>query len=321
MNTGEAENPWASFCMSTYKRPELLKTQLSIILKQTFTDFEVVISDNDPDSSAKQIVLSFRDNRLKYFSNVENLGMINSFNKSIERSKGSYIVMITDDDPVLPEMLESFHKIITENPDFGIYCGCERAGVKRGKIEKLDSHDFIFQLLHPQRTKNLLWSSCLLDAQILKYTGGMPNYGSPHLADHAMLARCGGVNGGVMINQMYSSLTEHDNNFSKSNIELYHTASCNFYQLIVDSFEQKAYIQNHSNALTKHLERWFITYSFALRKYYTFKTPDRKKIEFINSDAKKVLELPFMVQVKKRYFLKLFIFKIKTTLIKLGLFK
>lgn len=321
MNTGEAENPWVSFCMSTYKRPELLKTQLSIILKQTFTDFEVVISDNDPDCSARNIVSGFQDIRLQYFSNVENLGMNKSFNKSIERTRGRYVVMITDDDPVLPEMLESFHKIINENPGFGIYCGCERAGVEKGKVEKFGHHDFVFQLLHPLRTKNLLWSSCLLDAQILKDTGGMPNYGSPHLADHVMLALCGGVNGGVMINQMFSQLTEHDNNFSKTNIDLYYIACQEFYRLIISSFDEKAYIQLGENALLKHLERWFITYSFALKKYYTHSSPDEQKIKSIKADAKKVLALPFMQQVRNRYYLKLAIFNLKSVLIQLRLLK
>jgi len=321
MQTGALEIPWVSFCMSTYKRPALLKTQLSSILQQTFSNFEVVISDNDPDCSARETVSGFQDKRLQYFSNVENLGMIKSFNKSIERARGRYVVMITDDDPVLPGMLESFHKIITENPGFGIYCGCERASVEKGKIEKFGHHDFVFQLLHPLRTTNLLWSSCLLDVQILKDTGGMPNYGSPHLADHVMLALCGGVNGGLIINQMFSQLTEHDNNFSKTNIDLYYIACQEFYRLITLSFDPKAYIQNGENALLKHLERWFITYSFALRKYYTHNSPDEQKINSINANAKKVLALPFMQQVRIRYFLKLAIFKLKSVLIQLRLLK
>ena len=111
MNTGEAENPWVSFCMSTYKRPELLKTQLSTILKQTFTDFEIVVSDNDPDCSARNTVSGFQDIRLQYFSNVENLGMIKSFNKSIERSSADFIVMVTDDDPVDIDFLQTFYNL------------------------------------------------------------------------------------------------------------------------------------------------------------------------------------------------------------------
>lgn len=321
MQTGNVKLPWVSFCMSTYKRPTLLKKQLSIILEQTFGDFEVVISDNDPDCSAKEIVLNFEDNRLQYFSNVDNIGMTNSFNKSISRSKGKYIVMITDDDPVVPNMLETFYAIINLHPGLGIYCGCERSRSKTGAIEKFDRYDFVFQLLHPKYTKNLLWSSCLLDAQVLKNIGGMPNYGSPHLADHAMLALCGSSNGGLMINQMFSNLAEHDANFSKTNIELYYKACVEFYNLVINSFKQNAYIRKNENALLKHLERWFITYSFALRKYYTHTMPDNPKIKIINSESQKVLAMPFMAQLKIRYLIKLTVFKIKSILIKSNLLK
>ena len=40
--------PWATFCMTTYKRPEFLMEQIQTILKQTFTSFHIIISDNDP---------------------------------------------------------------------------------------------------------------------------------------------------------------------------------------------------------------------------------------------------------------------------------
>ena len=74
--------------MSTYKRPVLLEKQLKSILLQSYHNFEVVISDNDPGRSAEEIVLKLGDPRLKYYANSENLGMIRSFNKSIERSRG-----------------------------------------------------------------------------------------------------------------------------------------------------------------------------------------------------------------------------------------
>jgi hypothetical protein len=120
---------------------------------------------------------------------------------------------------------------------------------------------------------------------------------------------------------MFSNLAEHDTNFSKTNIELYHIACQQFYKLIVDSFEQKTYLQNQSNALLKHLERWFITYSFALRKYYTHTNPSNQKIQSINVDAQRVLALPFMIHIKRKYFLKLIIFNIKTIFIRLKVLK
>ncbi len=102
---------WVSFCISTYKRPELLKQQLALLLTQTFKDFDIVVSDNDPEASANSVCQSLNDNRIRYFHNHDNLGMIKSFNKSIERAETDYIVMVTDDDPIQPEFLSYFRTI------------------------------------------------------------------------------------------------------------------------------------------------------------------------------------------------------------------
>ena len=313
--------PWVSFCMSTFKRPSLLKVQLESILRQTFKKFEVVISDNDPEASAEEVVKTVGDKRLKYFPNNVNLGMMKSFNKSIQRSRGKYIIMITDDDPVIPEMLDEFYDVINKYPDAGIYCGCSRSGKSAEQVEHFNKSDFLFQILNPRLTTNLLWSSCIIRKNILMEIGFVPDYGSPHLADHAMIALCGDKAGGVLINKMYSELTAHENNFSKTNIALYYVACNEFYNLISKSVEKKHYIKNGENALIQHLERWFITYSFSLRKFYTYQNKDQTKIEEINIESKKILNLKYLRSVKVKYLLKLIAFKLKEPLILLRIMK
>src|SRR5450432_4216596 len=122
-HTGEA---WVTFCMSTYKRPVLLKNALKLIAKQTFRNFEVVVSDNDPEGSAKPVVESFNDKRFRYFFNEEDLGMIRSYNKSIERASTPFIVMITDDDPVSDNLLEELFQLHNQYKGHSIYCGFQR---------------------------------------------------------------------------------------------------------------------------------------------------------------------------------------------------
>src|SRR6187402_2207739 len=111
--------PLVSFCMTTYKRPALLKKTLSQLQGQVFRDFEVVISDNDPDASAGPVIRELQDGRFKYYHNEENLGMVKSFNRSIARSTGTFIVMITDDDPVYPDMLRTLFDLYRQFPGYG----------------------------------------------------------------------------------------------------------------------------------------------------------------------------------------------------------
>ncbi|ANH80766.1 hypothetical protein A8C56_07030 [Niabella ginsenosidivorans] len=314
-------NPWVSFCISTYKRPVFLKSQLNLLLQQTDPNFEIVISDNDPEASGKAVVEQLNDQRLKYYRNDDNLGMIRSFNKSIERASTEYIVMVTDDDPVDTNMLHEFKTVINNYPGYSIYCGCVRTGKSENEIECFSATDFSFQLLHPKLTLNFLWSSCVLKKQTVLNIGGMPDYGSPHLADHAMLALCSKEQGGLFINKMFSHLNKHDSNFSKSNFNLYYIAGTRFIALMTKAFPEEFYIKNGENAIAKHLKKWFITNIFILKKYFTITNPNPEKAKEVDQLAHNLLKLSLIKKFKTLYTFKLIVFNIKKCLKKVGILK
>jgi glycosyltransferase involved in cell wall biosynthesis len=47
--------PKVSICIPTYKHPDLLKVAVDSRLAQTFQDFEVVISDDSPDTRTEEM--------------------------------------------------------------------------------------------------------------------------------------------------------------------------------------------------------------------------------------------------------------------------
>jgi glycosyltransferase involved in cell wall biosynthesis len=315
------EKPSVSFCMSTYKRPGFLKEQLECISRQVFTGYQVIISDNDPEASARKVVEDFNDPRVLYFLNGTNLGMVKSFNNSLARADTEYVVMITDDDPVYPAMLQDFFDIVVKYPGFPIYCGCKRTGREEGQVEVFDKDNFLFQMLHPKLTQDILWSSCLLRRDAAVAAGGMPDYGSPHLADHALLALCSKDEGGVMINRVYSEFSSHAANFSKANFELYYIGCEKFYTLITGNFQESAYRKGRENALVRHLEVWFITMAFNLRKFYAHHKKDEDNFNNASVSLSKILALPFMKGIYPKYIFKRIIFYIKYPFYQLGILK
>jgi len=50
------KKPLVSFCISTYKRLDLLDRMIQKLLKQEYKKFEVIICDNDPKGSSKEII-------------------------------------------------------------------------------------------------------------------------------------------------------------------------------------------------------------------------------------------------------------------------
>ena len=314
----EENKPWVTFCMTTYKRPEFLKKQLLSLSRQTFSNFQVVISDNDPDASARKIVEAFNDQRFCYYHNGENIGMIASFNKSIHKAITPYIVMLTDDDHVDENMLKEFKAIIEKYPGYPIYMGCKRSDKEHDEIEIFDNENFIFQFLHPGRTSIILWSSCLLDRETVQEFGGIPDFGSPHFADHALLLLCGKNKGGVFINKMYGSLASHDQNFSKSHFDLYYKGCVGFYNFITSNFEKKFYKKDNINALEQHLQKWFLDNYFALKKYFTYKNYQEETLNEIKTFSEKILSLSFMKSALSKFRIRqlLFLFKVPFFFIK-----
>lgn len=303
--------PIVSFCISTYNRPVLLQKQLQLLATQTYASIEVVVSDNDPNRTAEAVVTGMNDPRFKYFANVTNLGMVKSFNKSIERSTGEYVVMVTDDDPVMPNMVSEMMQLVKTHPIYPVYCGCLRTNKAEGAVDTYSADDFLFQLLHPALTVNFLWSSCLLKREVALQIGGMPDFGSPHLADHAMLGLCSAYGGGVIINKMYSSLSSHDMNFSKSNFELYYIGCREFHKMITEKFPPAAYQKSGDDALMAHLKEWFIANSFTLRKYFTYNNPNKTMVADVAANSRKILQLPFMRRYATWYTIKCIIFYCK----------
>jgi len=296
-------SPWVSFCISTYKRPDFLKTQLASLLDQKDRNFEIVISDNDPDGSARLIVDSFEDSRIRYFVNEENLGMIKSFNRSIERARTEYITMVTDDDPIDRSFLEVIGGLRQQYPGYSLYGGFLRAGKATDDVEEIKKDFFISEILPPFKTPSILWSSCILKRSDVIQIGKIPEYGSPHLADHALIVLTGSINGGVIINNMYSNLTQHEYNFSKFNFETYTSGCYGFYNVLKNFIDQTGIPKENELAIRQHLNKWFITCIFNLKRYYKIRK-NREVLLVLDACAKSILSFPFMRDVKVKYYFK-----------------
>jgi len=82
-------SPLVSFCLATYKRPERLSSVLASIRAQTIRDYEVIVSDNDPEQSSRVTVESICDARFRYISNSVNVGMVKNFNVALSHARGA----------------------------------------------------------------------------------------------------------------------------------------------------------------------------------------------------------------------------------------
>ena len=304
---------WVTFCISTYQRPALLEKQLKCLLDQSFPDFEVVVSDNDPVGSARETTAAFDNKKIKYFHNGENLGMMRSFNRSIDRAETDYIVLITDDDPVEKDFLSDMHKLYQQYPGYSVYGGFQRTLTKKNELEIIKKDQFIAEILDPKKTPDILWSSCVIKKQTALEIGKIPDFESPHLADHALIVMAGSRQGGVIVNRMYSILTQHDKNFSKSNFH-YYTAGCKgFYDTMMTFCKKENDFEKNRKVVMRHIGTWFITNIFNLKRYHTLQK-NQEVVRQVEACAKQIMAFPFMRVFKPAFYAKNVVFNVKKML-------
>ena len=313
--------PFVSFCFTTFKRQNYLQATLESILKQRFIDYEVIVSDNDPEESGKVVVEGFSDVRFKYFPNIENLGMKKSFNKSLERSSGEYVVMIADDDPVYPDMLETLINLRNKFPGYGMYLGgcdwlcthheiAKLYGMKVGTntclsnehnlnyTEAFEPEDFVKNLFTFKIFPHYLWSTGMVKRSILIEKGGVPDYGTPFLGDYAYLSIMGSHSGCVIINKSLGCQTLHDENFGRNQNDQLVIAAKKFPEYL----ELKMIHLKNWPAIKLQIENfvgiWLVSHLVFLNNY------SKSKNNSLEIAVKEIFEIKFMRKFKLKYFLK-----------------
>ncbi len=107
--------PLFSIGVTTFDRDELLRQTLVSIAGQTFKDFEVLISNDNPARKVSAETVGIKDPRFKFINQDVNLGEIRNMNYLLNKSSGRYFTWLADDDLYLPEFLASVYEAITSN--------------------------------------------------------------------------------------------------------------------------------------------------------------------------------------------------------------
>lgn len=105
-----------SILLPVYNAESTIRETIDSILNQTYTDFDVVIINDGSSDNSEQTILEYKDERIHYYKNESNRGLIYTLNRGIELCKGEYIARIDADDIMLPTRLEEQIKFMEEHP-------------------------------------------------------------------------------------------------------------------------------------------------------------------------------------------------------------
>ena len=133
-----------SVMIPIYNAESFLNDAIDSVLSQTFSEFELLALDDGSSDLSKEIVLSYKDTRIKYISCKHNF--INTINKGIRLSKGKYIALLDHDDMMMPYRLCTQYSFMEEHHDIAACGGYMHSFGRRSELMKVpEKHDDIIE--------------------------------------------------------------------------------------------------------------------------------------------------------------------------------
>lgn len=123
-------SPLVSVVLTTYKRPSYLKRAIDTVLGQTYTNYELIIVDdnNEDDEFRKQTANVIKEcapnDKIIYVKHEKNRGGSAARNSGARIAKGKYVAFYDDDDEWYPKKLEkqiNYFEFL-DNSVGAIYC-------------------------------------------------------------------------------------------------------------------------------------------------------------------------------------------------------
>jgi len=114
--------PKVSVCIPVYNREDYISEAIDSVLRQSYTNFELLITDNCSTDKTAEIVKEYAssDSRIVYHRNERNLGVVGNMNRGLILARGKYIKFLFSDDLLAPECVEVFVEKMDEHRDVSL---------------------------------------------------------------------------------------------------------------------------------------------------------------------------------------------------------
>lgn len=122
--------PFITIAVPTYRRLPTLRRAIDSVFAQTFSDWEMVISDDEAPSGETWTFLDSlarADARVRPIKNGSPHGAIFNHNAALKASCGEWIKILHDDDVLKPNCLDVLAGIVRQRPGVvAVSCACDK---------------------------------------------------------------------------------------------------------------------------------------------------------------------------------------------------
>jgi len=111
--------PRLTIGLPVYNGENFLAESIDALLAQTYTDFELVISDNASTDGTEEICRKYAagDDRIRYIKQPKNIGAAPNHNFLVTQARGEFFKWAAHDDLFAPKLVESCIALLDENSD------------------------------------------------------------------------------------------------------------------------------------------------------------------------------------------------------------
>jgi len=116
--------PAVSVILATFDRAPLLESAIESVIKQTYTDWELIVVDDGSSDNTFDVVnaLIREHDNIRYMKHRNRKAAL-ARNAGIQASFGRYVTFLDSDDRYLPEHLESRHTQLESHPEIELLSG------------------------------------------------------------------------------------------------------------------------------------------------------------------------------------------------------
>ena len=114
------QRPAVTVLMAVYNAERFLADAITSILKQSFSDFELLIIDDGSTDQTADVVRQFSDRRIQFMAAGQRLGLPGALNLGLENASGDLVARHDHDDISHPLRLEQQVAYLEANPDIAL---------------------------------------------------------------------------------------------------------------------------------------------------------------------------------------------------------
>ena len=126
--------PKVSIVLPTYNGQDFISESIESIIRQTYTDWELIIVNDCSTDDTQQIIDKYilMDKRIRTIKNCVNKKLPESLNIGFRNANGELLTWTSDDNIYLPDALSEMVKFLDNNPDSYMVCAAMQVIDEKG---------------------------------------------------------------------------------------------------------------------------------------------------------------------------------------------